>query len=57
MCMHVCMCKGHVLTEGNTLLADKELEMIVILRMNRNFMEFMRTEYPELTSSLAPLRL
>ena len=32
MCMHVCMCKGHVLTEGNTLLADKELEMIVILR-------------------------
>ena len=27
--------------------------MLVILTMNRNFMEFMHTEYPELTSSLA----
>ena len=30
----VLRCAGHVLTEGNTLLSDEELEMIVILRMN-----------------------
>ena len=35
-----------VMTDGNTLLSDEELEMIVILRMNREFMEFMR-EQPE----------
>ena len=31
-----------VLTEGNTLLDDAELEMLIMLRMNRDFMEFMR---------------
>ena len=36
-----------VLTEGNTLLSDKELEMLVILRMNRRFMEFMRIQYKQ----------
>ena len=49
-------CAGHVLTEGNSLLNDKELEMIVVLRMNRKFMEFMRKEYPELTKSLVEQR-
>ena len=38
-------CAGHVLTEGNTLLGDEELEMLVVLRMNRNFMRFMREKY------------
>jgi hypothetical protein len=38
-----------VLTEGNTLLSDEELEMLVILRMNRDFMQFMREHYNELT--------
>ena len=33
-----------VLTEGNT-----ELEMLVILRMNREFMQFMRKNYSHLT--------
>ena len=28
-----------------TLLGDRELEMLVILRMNRDFMDFMRTNY------------
>ena len=41
-------CAGHVLTEGNTLLGDRELEMLVILRMNRDFMEFMRKHYSRL---------
>ena len=30
-----------------TLLGDAELEMLVILRMNRDFMQFMREHYPE----------
>ncbi len=38
-----------VLTEGNTLLGDEELEMLVVLRMNREFMEFMRERYNHLT--------
>ena len=38
---------GHVLTEGNTLLGDEELEMMVILRINRKFMEHMRAHYNE----------
>lgn len=33
-CERVLRCAGHVLTEGNTLLDDEELEMLVILRMN-----------------------
>ena len=41
-------CAGHVLTEGNTLLNDDELEMLVVLRMNRDFMSFMREHYSEL---------
>jgi hypothetical protein len=49
-CERVLRCAGHVLTEGNTLLSDEELEMLVILRMNRNFMQFMREHYNELTN-------
>ena len=30
---------------GNTLLSDEEVEMLVILRMNRDFMSFMREHY------------
>ena len=30
-----------------------ELEMLVILRMNRDFMEFMRTNYPDVARKLA----
>ena len=29
-----------LLTEGNTLLSDDELEMLVILRINRTFMQY-----------------
>ena len=44
----VLRCAGHVLTEGNTLLDDAELEMLVVLRMNRDFIEFMREHYGHL---------
>ena len=38
-------CANNVLTDGNTLLSDEELETLVVLRMNRGFMKFMRTHY------------
>ena len=47
-CERILRCAGHVLTEGNTLLADDELEMLVILRMNREFMQHVREHYPDL---------
>ena len=31
-CERVLRCAGHVLTEGNTLLSNSELEMLVILQ-------------------------
>ena len=34
----------------DNLLDDEELEMIVILRMNRKFMQFMRANYNHLTN-------
>ena len=46
-------CAGHVLMEGNSHLNDKELEMIVILQMNRKFMEFMR-RMTSISSSSSP---
>ena len=42
-----------IMTQGNTLLSDEEVEMLIILRMNRHFMEFMRAEYPDVCKILA----
>ena len=47
-CGRVLRAASHVLTEGNSLLHDEELEMLVILRMNREFMRFMRHNHGEL---------
>ena len=44
-CERILSCANNVITKGNTLLGDEELEMIVVLRMNREFMQFMRTHY------------
>ena len=44
-CDRILSCANNVLTKGNTLLSDAELEMIVVLRMNREFMQFMREHY------------
>ena len=47
-CERVLSCANDVLTEGNTLLSNEELEMLVILRMNRDFMKSMREHYGHL---------
>ncbi len=38
-------CANMVVTEGNTLLQDDEVKMLVILRMKVHFTEFMREHY------------
>ena len=46
-----------VMTNGNTLLGDQMLEMLVVLRTNREFMEFMefmRRECAEEMKMTAP---
>ena len=49
-CERVLSCANDVLTKGmNTVLKDEELELLVILRMNRDFMKFMRKHYKHLT--------
>ena len=48
-CERVLSCANDVMTDGNTLLADEELEMLVVLRMNRDFMKRMRKKYPRLS--------
>ena len=47
-CERILSCANNLLTSNNTLLDDKELEMLVVLRMNRVFMEFMRANYGDM---------
>ena len=49
-CERINSCANAVLTEGNTMLSDDEMELLVMLRMNKDFMEFMRTHYPHVAS-------
>ena len=51
-CERMLSCANLVIDEGNTLLDDDEIEKLITLRMNRDFMEFMRTEYPEAVKAL-----
>ena len=44
-CERVLSCANNVVVKGNTLLNDEEVEMIAVLRMNRQFMKFMREHY------------
>ena len=37
---------NQMVTEGNTLLSNKEMEMVVMLCMNESFIIFMRKEHP-----------
>ena len=37
------------MTHGNTLLKDDEIEKLTLLRMNKEFMKFMRKNYSHLT--------
>ena len=36
-----------ILTKGNTLLCEEEINMCTVLRMNHRFMEFMRKYHPD----------
>ena len=44
-CERMLRAAGHVLTEGNSLLKSSELEKLTLLRMNKDFMKFMRANY------------
>ena len=44
-CERVLSCSNLVVSDGNTLLEDEEVTKMVILRMNRGFMEYMRANY------------
>jgi len=46
-CERINSCANQVLTLGNTLLGDGEMEQLVMCRMNRDFMVFMRKNYPQ----------
>jgi hypothetical protein len=41
-CERCMSCANLDVTEGNTILLDEEVTMLVVLRMNVDFMEFMR---------------
>ena len=49
-CERCLSCANLVVTDGNTLLLDEEVTMLVILRMNVKFMEFMRANYGSLVA-------
>ena len=42
-----------VLTEGRTLLSEEELEMVVVLRVNKKFIAHMKEKPPEIARSVA----
>jgi len=46
-CERINSCANEVLTLGNILLNDGEMEKLVTCRMNRHFMVFMRKNYPQ----------
>ncbi len=45
-CERVISCANVVMPDGRTLLAYDELEMVVMQRMNKDFMAYMRATYP-----------
>jgi hypothetical protein len=53
----VCVCErvnsraNLVVTEGNSLLSPEEIDKLVVLRMNKEVMKFMRKNYPEIINS------
>ena len=42
-----------VLTEGRTSLSEEELEMVVVLRVNKKFMAYMKEKHPEIVKACA----
>ena len=54
-CERINSCANIVVTKDNSLLSDEaEIDKVVTLRMNRDFMEYMRTYYPEVIKSVHP---
>ena len=49
-CERINSCANQVLTLGNTLLSDGEMEKLVMCRMNEDFIVFMRQQYPEVVN-------
>ena len=47
-CERCLSCANLVVTDGNPILLDDEVMMLVVLRMNVDFMEFMRDHYAHL---------
>jgi len=47
LCERVLSFANNIVRTDNTLLDDVEVEMLVVLRMNRAFMEFMRLNYSD----------
>jgi hypothetical protein len=47
-CERCLSCANLIVTDGNTILLDEEVMMLVVLRMNVDFMEFMRDHYAHL---------
>ena len=50
VCERVNSCAGEVVDERNSLLSVDEIDKVTVLRMNKEFMEFMRREYPEVAT-------
>ena len=44
-CERVLSAANLVVTDGNTLLSSEEVEMLSVLRINRRFMQIMRSLY------------
>ena len=44
-CERILSCVNNLIKLDNTLLDDPEIEMLVTLRMNKAFMEFMRANH------------
>ena len=49
-CERINSCANQVLTLGNTLLSDGDMEKLVMCRMNEDFIVFMRQQYPEVAN-------
>jgi hypothetical protein len=43
----------NVLTDSRTLLDTRELEMVVVLRINRTFMVYMKENHPEVVAAFS----
>jgi len=46
-CESINSAANQVVTKGSTLLSDAEVNMLVVLRVNRRFMAYMREHHPE----------